>query len=394
MEKKEIVVKDFNLINARYKLTVTQSKIILKIISMINNKFDTELFENHQIPFSHFDFLTDNKNYSILKKECDNLLTKLLKIKRENGDDLTSHWFSSIEYKYKLGVIELSIDPKLKPYLIQLKKSFKYYNLYNIMQMKSEYSIRIYELCKQAEFMKKRKFELSELHDILQVPKSLINSFKDFRIRALEKAKNEINRNSDIFINFEAIRRGRTIYWIEFTIEKNEKNILEHKMEENELKNEVIKDFEKFKEMFVMYKFDLDDFETEFESFKIFNDNKIDKVTLINFDKWCMQKRRKLVEKEQKNKGREEQKAYRWDFRKAKNISDNIKKYLKFDLGIDYLDYYWKDELPFTIENKTYDIKQVMHPDFNKNEYLIFVVDEKDENSKYLLNYEEDIIDV
>ena len=394
MEKKEIVVKDFNLINARYKLTVTQSKIILKIISMINNKFDTELFENHQIPFSHFDFLTDNKNYSILKKECDNLLTKLLKIKRENGDDLTSHWFSSIEYKYKLGVIELSIDPKLKPYLIQLKKSFKYYNLYNIMQMKSEYSIRIYELCKQAEFMKKRKFELSELHDILQVPKSLINSFKDFRIRALEKAKNEINRNSDIFINFEAIRRSRAIYWIEFTIEKNEKNILEHKMEENELKNEEIKDFEKFKEMFVMYKFDLDDFDAEFESFKIFNDNKIDRVTLINFDKWCMQKRRKVLEKEQKNKGREEQRAYRWDFRKAKNISDNIKKYLKFDLAIDYMQYYWEDKLPFTIEDKTYDIKEVMHPDFNKNEYLIFVVDEKDENSKYLLNYEEDIIDV
>jgi len=392
MKDKQIIVKDFNLINAKYKLTTVQSKMVLKIISMINNKIDTE-FELYKLPLSVFEFLTDNKNYDRLKKECENLVSKTLNIKNNNGW-LVITWFSSIQYIKDEKVIECSIDSKLKPYLLQLKTHFKSYELHNIMQMKSEYSIRIYELLKQYQNFKKRKFELSELHDILQVPKSYIKQYIDFRIKVLEIAVKEINKYSDISISFEAIKKGRAVYWIEFTIETNEKNILEHKAEENELKNEEIKDFEKFKEMFVMYKFNLDEFDNEFTSFKIFNDNKIDRVTLINFDKWCMQKRRKVLEKEQKNKGREEQRAYRWDFRKAKNISDNIKKYLKFDLAIDYMQYYWEDKLPFTIEDKTYDIKEVMHPDFNKNEYLIFVVDEKDENSKYLLNYEEDIIDV
>jgi len=391
MAKKQIVNKNYALINAKYRLTTVQSKIVLKVISLINNKIDTE-FETYQLPLSTFDFLTNNKNHGRLIKECDKLLSKVVHIETDDGW-LKSHWFSSIQYIKSKNIIECSIDPKLKPYLLQLKKNFKYYELHYIMKMNSEYSIRIYELLKQQQKFRKRKIERKEIENILEVPKSLLE-YAPLRQKVLEVAVKEINKYSDIFISFEPIKKGRVVHEIEFKIETNEKNILEHKAEENELRNEVIKDFEKFKEMFVMYKFDLDDFEIEFESFKIFNDNKIDKVTLINFDKWCMQKRRKLVEKEEKNSVKNEQKEYRWNFRKAKDISDKLKKYLKFELGINYLDYYWEDTRPFTVKGISYDWRDVMHPDFNKNEILLFIVDEKDENSKYLLNYEEDIIDV
>ncbi|MEA3314859.1 MAG: replication initiation protein [Campylobacterota bacterium] len=393
MIKKEIVNKSNLLISSRYKLSATQSKIILKVVSMINNKIDTE-FEYYQLPLTTFDFLTNNKNHNRLKEECSKLNKIGLEIDRGNGDILYTHWFSSIEYKRSQNIIECSIDPKLKPYLLQLQKEFKYYELYYITNMNSGYSIRIYEMLKQYQGIGKRKFLLTEMHDILQTPMTFKKEYSNFRVRVLEMAEKEINKYSDIKVSFTPIKRGRAVYEIEFNIERNDKNIIEHKIEENQLKNEDIENFEDFKVMFGKFKFNLDEFDGEFENFKLYNKNNIEKINIYNFEKWCMQKRRKATSDKVKVESGQEQKQYRWSFRKAKSVSDDIKDYLKFDLGVDYLAFYYEDKLPFKVNNINYDIKKVMHPDFNKDEFLVYVIDENNQDSKYLMEYKEEIIDV
>jgi len=389
---KQIVNKDYALINARYKLSNVQTKIILKIISLIKNKEDTD-FMVYQLPLSIFDFLTDNKNHERLKKECKRLMEKVLEIDTGNGWLLT-HWFSSIEYKQKENIIEASIDPKLKPYLLQLKKNFKWYELNYVMKMESEYSIRIYEICKQYEKLGTRKIELQELYDTLQVPKSYRDKFKDFRVKVLEVSKKEINKYSDIEIDYIPKKRGRATYWIEFVIKANPNNIAETKAKNSEVKNEDIKDLEQFREMFAKFKFNIKEFDLEFENFKIYNDNNLEKITLDNFKKWCMQKKRKQTQVQATQTTNAEKQAYRWEFKKAKAISDKIKDWLDFDLGVDWLnDYYLKDIKEFEVNGIKFSYQDVMHPDFNKNETLLFKLN--DENGEYLLKHRtDDVLDV
>ncbi len=77
-----------------------------------------------------------------------------------------------------------------------------------------------------------------------------------------------------------------------------------------------------------------------------------------------------------------EQQEYKWNFRKAKSESDEIKDWLLFDLHYDWKEKHWyKDENQFEININARVLKigiiKVMHPDFNKEEYLLFNIENK-----------------
>ena len=57
--------------------------------------------------------------------------------------------------------VDLCFDPKLKPYLLQLKDQFTSIALQYAIQLKSLYAIRIYELLKQYQRLKQRTLGLS-----------------------------------------------------------------------------------------------------------------------------------------------------------------------------------------------------------------------------------------
>ena len=95
---------------------------------------------------------------------------------------------------------------------------FTQYQLKNILKLKSSHSIRVYELLKQYETIRKRKFEVEELKSYLGLENNY-STFKDFEKYVLKVAMAEINEKTDIVINYEKIRKGRRIGEIKFTIE-------------------------------------------------------------------------------------------------------------------------------------------------------------------------------
>lgn len=94
------------------------------------------------------------------------------------------------------------------------------------------------------------------------------------------------------------------------------------------------------------------------------------------WENWCINHK----QNNQKNSN-DEQKNYRWEFRKAQDTSDKIKKWLEFDLKINWMDkYYWKDIPNFIIKTNQGDLKigwkETIHPDFNKKEILLYRINE------------------
>src|SRR5690625_583249 len=119
-----LVTQSNDLIEAKHpqKLTPTEHKMVLTFVSMIQP--EDEDFKVYSMSVSDFHRLLNLKgreNYTQIKRLTKQLLTKTVEIEKENGGFLVSHWASHIEYIGGEGRIEFSFDPKLKPYLLQLK---------------------------------------------------------------------------------------------------------------------------------------------------------------------------------------------------------------------------------------------------------------------------------
>ena len=228
---KYIVSKDYQLIGARYHLSTIEQKLVLSVISLVEPQ-DVD-FMHYQIPLSSFDNFVDNNNHLRLKEACKNLMSKPLEI-YEGNDWLIFNWFSHIRYKGKESILECSISPELKPYLLELKGNFKSFDLKYILPLQSSYSIRLYEILKKNENLVTVTFELEELYNILKVPDSFKNYGK-FKEKVLQVAEKELINYTDIFFEIkEEIKTGRKVTAITFRILINRDNTVSKEISEEE----------------------------------------------------------------------------------------------------------------------------------------------------------------
>ncbi len=233
------VDKDYQLITARYKLSTVEQKLVLSIISLIR-PMDSD-FMNYQIPISQFGFLTDNGNGVRLKKYCKDIMSKPLEVATEDGWILFN-WFSHIRYRKEM--IECSVSPELKPYLLELKENFKSYDLKYILDMQSEYSIRIYELLKKSEKMGYLEIDLVELQELLQVPDSF-KRYDNFKRKVLQVTSIEIAKYTDIYFDFQEIKAGKKVAKIKFIIKRNIQNLTaEMDYEFKKFREHIIREYE------------------------------------------------------------------------------------------------------------------------------------------------------
>ncbi len=124
-------------------------------------------------------------------------MSKPIEIQKNTNKWEIINWFSY--FKYDNGIITCRFDKRLKPYLLDIKKLFLISDLRMILPIRSSYSKRIYLLLKEYEYdtIGYREFQLSELQEILKVPKSF-KIFNRFKEKVLFKAKEDIN-NSPIY---------------------------------------------------------------------------------------------------------------------------------------------------------------------------------------------------
>jgi len=225
LENRKLVVKHNNLIESQGKLTALEQKVFLGAISQITTQ--DEDFKEYQINISQMGKLlklTTKSLYKELDKATDKLATRLIKIEhineRKQRERLKTTLLSAVKYVDGEGYITVTVDPNLKPYLIQLSEQFTKYELDNIINIKSSHAIRIYELLKQYQTIGNRTFELEELKNCLGVENEYPR-FDNFESRILKVAEKEINKKTDLKISYEKIKRGRKIGKINFKIERN-----------------------------------------------------------------------------------------------------------------------------------------------------------------------------
>lgn len=221
---KLMVVKSNYLVEASYRLTITEQKIIYMIISQIN-KADTN-FKDYTFSVAEFINIIGLKGksaYNELKSIIRLLRSRTFTVKYSmNGKnkELITGWIVNAEYEE--GLLKFNIDPKLQPFLVQLKREFTAMSLNNLMQLKSTYSPRVYELLKQYLNIGERTFDFEELKNILAIAEGEYKLYSHFKSRVILKAQSELREKTDIIFDFEEIKEKRKVIAIKFYIKPNQ----------------------------------------------------------------------------------------------------------------------------------------------------------------------------
>jgi plasmid replication initiation protein len=235
----ELVVIKSNFVNEfRYALTREEQKLLLFVISQINE--DRELYENgFDVKIKDLLKVLEIKNSGNKYKYIVKMTKKIMEpVVFETDENIkVVSFFSIFDYNKKKGAVNVKMNPDLLEHFIDLKKQFVMYKLNNIMHLNSTYSIRIYEILKQNLFKKKINITIEELRKQLNILNHEYKVFSDFEKRVLFPSFHEINSKTDINFKFKKIRVGRSIGEIEFEISEstiNESEIMD--MNTGELK--------------------------------------------------------------------------------------------------------------------------------------------------------------
>ena len=223
MSNTALVVKSNKLIEASYRLGLVEAKVILKLASLI--KKNEVILKDYHVSAKELmhEINLGERNYDELKKATVGLVSKTATIQESDGELQISFLASAKHYNkgMKKGMIRFRFDPALKPYLLQLKEKFTAFRLENTLNLRSIYSIRVYELLKQYEGIKKRKIDLQEFREILGIKKTEYKLYSNFKSRVILSAQRELQKKTDISFEFEEIKTGRSVTAILFKISKN-----------------------------------------------------------------------------------------------------------------------------------------------------------------------------
>lgn len=224
-EKKLVIRKSNELIEARYKLSVSEQRFILLLASEISP--DDEDFKDYEISVNDFarmfELKINGSLYQDIERTALSLMKQTITFRNKTSTEAFS-WLSYIRYVNGSGVVQLRFDKALKPYLLQLKNRYTQYQLNFAVKFKSQYSIRLYELLKMDSFKAnngkfERVFKISELREVLDIEAANYPVFADFRRDVLEPSINDISNKTDLTITAVDYRKtGRKITSATFVV--------------------------------------------------------------------------------------------------------------------------------------------------------------------------------
>jgi plasmid replication initiation protein len=118
---------------------------------------------------------------------------------------------------YLKGVITAKFNPGMRPHLLELKNRFTTLNYFELMDLPSYYSQRIYELLKSWEkpdgFV---ELDLESFYDMISYPKEQRKNFASLRRKALEQAEKDINTRTELRYSWEPIKEGNKVKGLRF----------------------------------------------------------------------------------------------------------------------------------------------------------------------------------
>jgi plasmid replication initiation protein len=250
--KSNLVVSSNDLVHAKYDLTLWQKRVFVYAISQLQK--ETKEFEPIRMNIADiikfYKGSDGKKTYSTII-EAPKSLDTTLEIPYISKEGNLRYGFIKLLKNYTIPgddeegnqYIELCFNNDLRPHLLELKEKFLKYDIKNIVDLQSTYSFRMFEILKSYEYRKEVEFDIEYLREILEV-KNIYKSFKDFKKRIVDKAREDLLKYCDIGFTYKEKKasKGKKIESLVFTIFKNDPSVKQEGSDEpiNEVVNATI----------------------------------------------------------------------------------------------------------------------------------------------------------
>ncbi len=272
-------MSDKTVQNKNNEIVILDNKKITRSNSMITAKYTSSLIENKLMVWSlqaaqpdehgrpsvsmtteevrQLTGVKGNGIYDALKRAAGQMIGRTMFI-----EDKANHSFAYLNLihyaQFKDGVFTVTFTPECNSMLYNLKNNFTSIKLETLFSFKSNYAFRLYEIMKTQEYNipesnypfsityslsdlklqlncinteeKKVKVELQKKDpDFDKIVNELAEDKKfdkwyEFKRKVLNKAVEEINNTTDLFIDYEPVKAGRggKVVKVQFFLQRNE----------------------------------------------------------------------------------------------------------------------------------------------------------------------------
>lgn len=222
-----IVTKSNYLVEAGYKLTLNEQRLILIFISRLDGRKPLPKDNDFVVTATEFSKMFSvplKQSYEILEDAASRLYERdISTVDKTSKTRGRFRWVDSVKYWDGEARVTLSFSRHVTPYLTLLHQQFTTYELKQISQLKTSYSIRFYELLIQFIKTGERFISLEKIRTLLEITKEYPRFF-DFNKRIITPAINEINSTTDLCVDWDVVKKGRTITGLVFVFQKKKTN--------------------------------------------------------------------------------------------------------------------------------------------------------------------------
>jgi len=223
MNESSLVVKSNHLIEASYKLSLNEQRLILMAISQLRNRRPMGSQKIQQVTaldYQEMFGLSQKNAYRELKAATDNLFQRDIKTYDDKGMD-RFRWVERVRYEKKEGFVELHFTDSIAPYLTKIYKNFTQYELKKLSNVKSTYAIRLFEMFKRWEQKGERFITMADYRKWFEL-ENKYKLYSDLRKRVIEPAIAELEEKANLTISWDEKKKGRKVVGFDFMFEENQ----------------------------------------------------------------------------------------------------------------------------------------------------------------------------
>ena len=224
MPSQQLICKANALVEARYRLSTVEHRILLACIAQIRRDdqslTDAELYTVKGLDIAESANIPRQVAYRDLKAAAERLFDRYISVPYGPDGDARIEvrkfrWVQEVIYREHEGVIQLRFSKPVLPYLNQLTRQFTTYHLRDVAKMTSNHAIRLYELIMQWRQVGERKVEVQWLKQAFQIEEKY-KSIRDLKRFVIDIAVRQINEHSPMWIDWSQIKTGRQVTAIHF----------------------------------------------------------------------------------------------------------------------------------------------------------------------------------
>jgi len=219
----ELVTKSNYLVEAGYKLSFNEQRLILFAISRLDGRKPIAKDNDFIITASEFSAsfgMPIKQAYEALEEAASRLYERDIKsFDKDAKMRERFRWVDCVKYWDGDAKVTLSFSNRIIPYLTKLHQQFTSYEIKQISKLRTAYSIRFYELL--AQFLKtgERYITLEKLRNLLELQNEYARFF-NLKTRVIDPSIKDINETTNITVDWDVIKKGKVIIGLVFIFQE------------------------------------------------------------------------------------------------------------------------------------------------------------------------------